>query len=129
MFIRRYQDSPGLYQVTKPVDHAEGPVWIPEKNALYFVDIHNGQVNCYNYGTGNLKTLTLGGEVSIVLPSKYDPDLLIIAQNRSVVTVNWDGYEDKDVNTEALTTVANQFPTSRFNDGKADRQGRLWFGK
>ncbi|KAL1497758.1 hypothetical protein ABEB36_008661 [Hypothenemus hampei] len=27
-----------------------------------------------------------------------------------------------------LTTVSQQFPQSRFNDGKADKQGRVWIG-
>lgn len=123
-------ESPGLYQVTASVDHAEGPTWDARKGVLYFVNIHDGQVNCYNYFTDTVKTLTLAGDVAIVVPSKNDPNLLIIANNRSLVEVEWDGTEDKVVQTPTvITTVSEQYPTSRFNDGKADKEGRLWFGK
>lgn len=118
-----------LTQVTDPVDHAEGPFWDPRSEKLYFVDIHSGKVLSYNYNTNAVYSLSLGGDVSIVLPSKTDPNLLIVAKNRSVLAVEWNGNSNKETGQLELTTVAENFPTSRFNDGKADKEGRLWFGK
>lgn len=94
---------------------------------LYFVDMYTGRVLSYEHNTKKTHALSLGGDVSIVALSKNDPDLLIVANNRSVVAVRWNGVESES--PVVLTTVAEDHPTSRFNDGKPDREGRLWFGK
>lgn len=123
--------QPTITQATEPVDHAEGPVWDYRTQLLYFVDIHSGKIFAYKNGSDGIKSIKLGGEVSIVIPTKTDPSLFIVAQNRSVTAVKWDG-EGSDLRAEdikVLTTVAKDFPTSRFNDGKADKKGNLWMGK
>lgn len=125
---RTFLDLPAIQQVTAPVDHAEGPVWDHRKNVLYFVDIHAGAVLCYKYFTKELNSIHFAGTVGMVAPSRDNPDVLMVANNRSVLGVKWDGYGDIQ-GTQLLTTVANNFPTSRFNDGKPDSKGRLWFGK
>lgn len=122
-------NSFSLSKVTEPVDHAEGPFWDPRSEILYFVDIHNGKVYSYNYNNNAVNYLSLGGDVAIVVPSKQNPNLLIVARNRSVLAVEWNGNSNKETAEQILTTVAENFPTSRFNDGKADKEGRLWFGK
>lgn len=113
--------------MTAPVDHAEGPVWDIRKNILYYVDIHSGKILSYNYYTHELNSVTFHGDVAIIVPSKFNPDVLIVANNRSVLAVKWNGQTEVE-SVKLLTTVANNFPTSRFNDGKADNHGRLWFG-
>lgn len=127
MVFRTFLDLPALYQVTTPVDHAEGPVWDARKNVLYYVDIHSGLVLCYNYLTTELTSIKFDGDVATVAPSKANPDVLIVANNRSVLGVKWDG-KNSVQGVKLLTTVAHEFPTSRFNDGKPDSKGRLWFG-
>ncbi|RZC34273.1 regucalcin-like, partial [Asbolus verrucosus] len=119
--------NPLLYQLTPPVDHAESPTWDNRKGVLYFVDIHAGDIYSYEYTTGKLYSIHLNGEVTPVVSSKNDPDLLIVGLNRTIVALEWNG-KNKFYRMKQLTTVSNQFPTSRFNDGKADKQGRLWFG-
>lgn len=119
---------PGVFQLTHPVDHAEGPHWDARKNILYYVDIHSGAVLAYHYDTATVSKITLNGEVTPVVPAQKDSSLLLIGLNRSVVAVEWDG--DKKLGPqEVLATISNDFPKSRFNDGKADSKGRLWWGK
>lgn len=125
--FRTFLYTPGVHQVTAPVDHAEGPVWDARKNVLYYVDIHSGAVLCYNYHTTELYKETFTGDVAIVALSKRDPDVLFVANNRSILRIKWD-CQTKVQTAELLTTVADNFPTSRFNDGKPDSKGRLWFG-
>lgn len=116
-----------MYQVTYPVEHGEGPHWSERHNSLYFVDLHAGKILNYNPSTDKTTTLQLNGDVSIVIPTKNYPNLFVAAVNRSLVTLqlNNEGALEKQI---VLTTVANDKPTSRFNDGKADSNGRLWFG-
>ncbi|XP_060527727.1 regucalcin-like isoform X2 [Cylas formicarius] len=120
-------NTPGVYQLTPPVDHAEGPAWDGRKNVLYYVDIHSGRVLSYNFFTRSVSSITLNGQVSPVIPSKNNENLLIVGVNRTLVALEWDGEKELG-NQRVLTTVSQQFPTSRFNDGKADKMGRLWIG-
>ncbi|CAH1102761.1 unnamed protein product [Psylliodes chrysocephalus] len=120
-------DGPSVWQVTKPIGHAEEPHWDGRKNILYFVNIPAGEVYAYHYHSEILKKITLNGNVSPVVPSRRNPNLLLVGVNRSIVAVEWDG-KNKLGDRAVLTTVSKQFPGSRFNDGKADKQGRLWWG-
>ncbi|XP_074031526.1 regucalcin [Leptinotarsa decemlineata] len=120
-------DKPAVYQLTEPMDHAEGPTWDARKNILYFVNIHAGEVLAYHYDTKILRKMHLNGEVTPVIPSRKNPNLLLVGLNRSVVAVEWDG-KKKLGDQVILSTISQQFPKSRFNDGKADKQGRVWWG-
>ncbi|XP_076266797.1 regucalcin-like isoform X3 [Rhynchophorus ferrugineus] len=102
-------------------------MWDGRKNLLYFVDIHTGRVLSYNYDTKKVNFITLKGEVSSVIPAKKNENILVLGLDRSLVAVEWDG-ESEIKNQRTLTTVSQQFPQSRLNDGKADKQGRLWVG-
>ncbi|KAH1017539.1 hypothetical protein HUJ05_008163 [Dendroctonus ponderosae] len=120
-------DSPSVFQVTQPVDHSEGPIWDGRKSILYFVDIHSGRVLSYNYNTKKVNFITLKGAVTPVIPAKNNENILIVGVDRSLVALEWDG--EKELGSQrTLTTVSQQFPQSRFNDGKADKQGRVWIG-
>lgn len=121
-----FQKSPGLYQLTSPIDHGEGPVWDGRKDILYYVDIHSGNLHSYEYCSGKTNFINLEGDVTLVAPT-VNPDVLIVAVNRSVLAIEWDGKKNLG-KQRILTTVSEQFPKSRFNDGKSDKHGRLWFG-
>lgn len=110
------------------MEHGEGPVWSERHQALYFVDLHAGKIISYDPLTDTSAFLKLYGDVSVVVPVKDDPHMLIAAVNRSVIAIelNAEGLLKK---FSVLVTVANDKPASRFNDGKADSLGRLWFGK
>lgn len=125
---RQTGDGPAIYQIADPVDHAEGPTWDARKNILYYVDIHSGHVLAYHFNTNKITKINLNGDVSPVIPSRKNPNLLLVGLNRSVVAVEWDG-QKKLGEQQVLATVSNSYPASRFNDGKADKNGRLWWGK
>ncbi|KAF7286553.1 hypothetical protein GWI33_004952 [Rhynchophorus ferrugineus] len=118
--------SPTIQLITYPIDHAEGPSWDGRKNILYYVDIHTGRVFSWNYDTEEINYITLDGTVTPAVQAE-NPDIILVGLNRSVVAVEWDG-TNAIGNQEILATVAEQFNTSRFNDGKADKEGRLWWG-
>lgn len=107
--------------------HGECPTWDSRNNILYFADILNGKIYSYNHTNEEIKSITLDGLVAPIVPSKADPNLLIVGLNRSVVAVNWNK-QDNSFKTKTLVTVSGDFPESNFNDGKADKNGRLWFG-
>ncbi|XP_050303750.1 regucalcin-like [Anthonomus grandis grandis] len=120
-------DLPAIYQITEPVDHAEGPTWDSKRNMLFFVDIHAGGIYSFNFETKAVNHINLNGDVTPVIPCKTNQNMLVIGLNRSVATVEWDGTNELG-QVKVLSTVAEEFPASRMNDGKADQKGRLWFG-
>ncbi|KAF5301130.1 hypothetical protein FQR65_LT08960 [Abscondita terminalis] len=120
-------NGPAVYQVAEPIDHGEGPTWDSRTNLLYFVDIFEGRALSYNYLTNELNAIYLHGNTTPIIPTKTNPCQFIVGIERSVSLIEWDGKETV-FSKKALVTVSNQFPTSRFNDGKADKDGRLWIG-
>ncbi|ENN83259.1 hypothetical protein YQE_00382, partial [Dendroctonus ponderosae] len=120
-------DVPAIYQLTEPVDHAEEPTWDIRKNILFYVDMHSGRIFSYNYNTTEVNYVTLDGDVTPVIPSQNDDNLLIVGLNRTVLAVEWDGTNELG-EQKVLSHLAEEYPTSRVNEGKADKQGRLWIG-
>ncbi|KAL3269776.1 hypothetical protein HHI36_008836 [Cryptolaemus montrouzieri] len=118
--------SPGVYQLTSPIDHGEGPTWDPRKGVLYYVDIHSGTILSYEHCSGKTHSISLYGDVTPILPSKNEK-LFYVGLNRSLVALEWDGKNNVGKQT-ILATVSPEYPHSRFNDGKTDKRGRLWIG-
>lgn len=121
-------DGPALYQITEPLTHGECPSWDSRNNLLYFVDIHQGQIYSYNYTNKEITSIVLKGSVAPVVQSKSDPDLLIVGLDRSIVAVKWDR-ENGNYSSKTLVTLADDKSDSVLNDGKADKNGRIWYGK
>lgn len=64
-----------------------------------------------------------------MIQSKHSVDVFLVGVNRSVVAILWDSMDQTAIKQRILSTVSDDFPDSRFNDGKADSNGRLWWGK
>ncbi|CAH0558159.1 unnamed protein product [Brassicogethes aeneus] len=122
-----FGDAPTVTQITEPIDHSETPSWDGRRDMLYYVDVHTGRVLSYNYDTGKVHSITLGsGSIGPVVQTK-NKDVLLVGFNRSIVAVEWDGKNNMSKKT-VLTQVSDRFPDSHFNDGKTDKNGRLWWG-
>ncbi|XP_022920874.2 putative sugar lactone lactonase YvrE [Onthophagus taurus] len=119
--------NPCVTQVTKPVDHAEGPVWDYRTETLYYVDIHAGGLYSYHPKSNNLQHINLNGSLSVIIPSQSNTTYFFGGLNRTLTLIQWDGGKGLG-KTQNLAVVQPEYPKSRFNDGKADKQGRLWFG-
>ncbi len=99
----------------------EGPVWHPEEQKLYWVDI---QSNCfYRYA--------LGDEA----PERFDVGqpvgTVVFRESGGLVLALRDGFAFWDEAAQELDFIADpeaDKPDARFNDGKVDPQGRFWAG-
>ncbi|MGQ7862251.1 SMP-30/gluconolactonase/LRE family protein [Pseudomonas sp. 32A] len=102
----------------------ECPVWVPEENALYWVDIPNAELQRWSASSGQVQTW------------KTPQMLACIART---TTGNWvAGMEtgffqltpcnDGTLDTAPLASVEHARPDMRLNDGRCDRQGRFWAG-
>lgn len=91
------------------------------------MDIHTGTIMSYEHCSGETNSLSLYGNVTPIVASKNE-NIFFIGLNKSLVALEWDG-KNKVGKQKILVTVSPQYPSSRFNDGKADKRGRLWFGE
>lgn len=97
----------------------EGPVWVADEAALYWVDILGSTVFRW-HGEEGLRTIPVARPVSAILPRAGGG--FIGGCDDGFIALGADF---------ALSVIADPepgLPSHRFNDGKIDRAGRLWAG-
>jgi sugar lactone lactonase YvrE len=101
----------------------EGPWWSAAEQRLYWVDILGKQVHVFDPATGKNVTQTLPDIVTSVAPRDGSKGGGLVVTMRTDIAY-WDPTTSK---LESVATPPER-PGNRFNDGKCDRQGRLWAG-
>jgi L-arabinonolactonase len=99
----------------------EGPVWDPEAGVLYWVNIKDHEIHCFDPATG----------VDRLWKTPADVGSLALRRDGGLVAALKTGFFFFDPTSEVFTAVAEpeqDLPDNRFNDGKTDRQGRFWAG-
>lgn len=100
----------------------ESPLWHPAEQVLYWCDIPGRTLNRFDPRSGAHRQWPVDSEPSCCVPL-MDGGLLL-ALRRGLVRF--------DTATGAVTPLPVPLPydpaTERFNDGKADPQGRFWVG-
>lgn len=99
----------------------ESPCWHPAEQVLYWVDIPGRQLNRYNPASGTHRRW----------PFETEPASLAPLQSGGLVLAMRDGlwHFDTDSGQRRRLADAPYDPKrQRFNDGKADPQGRFWVG-
>ena len=99
----------------------ESPAWSVEDQALYWIDIHKKTINRFDPASGVNKVWNL--------PAM--PGCFALRDGNGAVIAARDGIYDFDFGTadlKKLTSTPYDSAIFRFNDGRTDRQGRLWVG-
>ncbi len=99
----------------------ESPLWHPDEQLLYWVDIPGRQLNRYDPRTGRHDAWPVPSEPACIAPLLGGGLLLAMR----------DGLWHFDTVTGGRTQLASppyDPHAQRFNDGKADAQGRFWVG-
>lgn len=97
----------------------EGPVWLPDEQALRFVDIHGGRIHRFDPRTGTGSTVEVGGKPSFVVP--VEAGGLLVGHGHTLRRF------DEGRLGEPLLTL-DMPANDRTNDATVDGDGRLWFG-
>ncbi len=106
--------------IDKPCVLGEGPIWHPDDQSLYWLDISAGQLFRYQPGNGECETFDLGqptGGFTLQQDGK-----LLLFMSEGTVTIWRDG---------TMETVIREIPEergNRFNDVIADPAGRVYAG-
>ncbi len=99
----------------------EGTLWDPKAGVLWWIDIWKKLIHRYDPATGEDRTWET---------PEYLGCIGLRARGGLVLTMA-DGFHFFDPDTGAFTPIVDpeaDMPTTRFNDGKPDRQGRFWSG-
>lgn len=99
----------------------EGPVWNPDEQAIYWVDIEGKTIQRFYPETGKLDLFTL--PVAICAFGFREKGGMVVA------TAEGFAFWDPDSNRfDPIASPEAGKEGARFNDGKVDRQGRFWAG-
>lgn len=99
----------------------EGPWWSVEEQRLYWVDITGRAVHRAALDGASYRTWEVPSEVGFLVPQRGGGGVMALR----------DGLYHLDFHTGdvvSLVPLEADRPHQRFNDGKCDPQGRLWFG-
>jgi sugar lactone lactonase YvrE len=99
----------------------ETPIWVPEEQALYWVDIGGERIHRYEPGSGAVQTWKPGVPVTAI--ARRGPGRWLLAAKTGLFF--WD--QGKAAAEFVVNPEAGR-PGLRLNDGSVDRQGRFLAG-
>lgn len=96
----------------------EGPLWLPDEQALWFVDIKRGRLHRFNTANDICDTYEVGGQPSFIV--RIDGGGLLVGSGRTLCR-----FEGGRLLPFLPLDIAGH---DRINDATVDARGRLWFG-
>jgi sugar lactone lactonase YvrE len=102
----------------------ESPVWVPEENALYWVDIPARTLHRWNASIGRVDAWKTPQMLACIARSSTGGWVAGMESGFFHIHPNDGGHLD----CKPLAHVNHARPDMRLNDGRCDRQGRFWAG-
>ncbi|MDB5993112.1 MAG: gluconolactonase [Pseudomonas sp.] len=102
----------------------ESPVWVPEENALYWVDIPAAILHRWRADSGQVETWTAPEMLACI--ARHRDGGWVAGMESGFFTLRT--HSDGSLDSQRLATVEHARPDMRLNDGRCDRQGRFWAG-
>jgi sugar lactone lactonase YvrE len=105
----------------EPSELGESPFWHPDEQMLYWVDIDGKKINRCNVFMGTVERWPMPSEPGCIAPARSG-GLVIALRDGIYRAATWGG------ELKQLVKAGHDTATTRFNDGKADPEGRFWAG-
>ncbi len=102
----------------------EGPLWVAEENALYWVDIKGRRLHRYRLNDAEAASWPMPENLAWVIPRRNHPGF--IAGTRKTIGIL--RVEGGGLVFEPKLEVEPERPGNRLNDAKADADGQIRFG-
>lgn len=103
----------------------ESPVWHAGEQALYWTDIPDRKLWCWNFFSGQTNSWPLPEMAGCIAMA---PNGWAMAMETGIFLAPPPSAGVALGPLQRLATVAHARPDMRFNDGRCDRQGRFWAG-
>ncbi|WP_460091332.1 SMP-30/gluconolactonase/LRE family protein [Pseudomonas sp. S2_E02] len=102
----------------------ESPVWVPQENALYWVDIANGGLQRWSADTGHVHAWQTPEMLACI--ARHSGGGWVAGMESGFFHLH--PHSDGSLDSERLASVEHRRADMRLNDGRCDRQGRFWAG-
>lgn len=102
----------------------ECPVWVPQENALYWVDIPHGGLQRWSAQSGEVQRWNADTMLACIARTETGGWVAGMESGFFQLIPRAGGHLD----TQLLAGVEHPRPDMRMNDGRCDRQGRFWAG-
>ncbi|MHC8362243.1 SMP-30/gluconolactonase/LRE family protein [Pseudomonas sp. LS2P72] len=102
----------------------ECPVWIPEENALYWVDIPAGGLQRWSAETGHVHAWKAPQMLACI--ARHSDGGWVAGMESGFFHLH--PHNDGSLDSNLLAPVEHARTDMRLNDGRCDRQGRFWAG-
>ncbi len=99
----------------------ESPVWHPDEQSLYWIDIQGKQIHRFDPRTRKNESFLLPEIVTCIQLCSSGGLVLTLKKNFAF-------FDPGTQHLKKLQGVEGDLPDNRFNDGKCDPQGRFWAG-
>ena len=110
-----------IVAIDAPALLGEGPVWLPEQQALWYCDIPARRLNCFDPATGALAHAEFHTDIGSFAPLRGGG--FVVALRDGI----W-RFDPATGERRQLAVAPYDGTTQRFNDGKCDPAGRFWVG-
>ncbi|MBP1183952.1 SMP-30/gluconolactonase/LRE family protein [Methylobacterium sp. PvR107] len=100
----------------------EGPVWVPERERLFWVDIEAPALRWLDLASGAAGTRPFPEPLGWIIPRAGRRDFIVGLKS---------GFAVFDLEAGRLTPIGDpepEYPDNRLNDAKVDGAGRIWAG-
>jgi xylono-1,5-lactonase len=100
----------------------EGPVWVPERGLLFWVDIEAPTLNWLDLADGATGTRPFPEPLGWIIPRAGRRDFIVGLKS---------GFATYDLEADRLVPIGDpepDDPDNRLNDAKVDGAGRIWAG-
>jgi xylono-1,5-lactonase len=101
----------------------EGPVWVPEQNRLYFVNLVGKTLHAFDADSGARHSWPLPDYICWLIPRR-DGDGWMAGLRDGIVRL----WLEPDLRIASLHKLPGADTGIRLNDAKADQAGRIWAG-
>ncbi|MHC8411562.1 SMP-30/gluconolactonase/LRE family protein [Pseudomonas sp. Hz4] len=102
----------------------ESPVWVPEENALYWVDIPAGGLQRWSAETGHVHSWTAAQMLACI--TRHSDGGWVAGMESGFFHLH--PHNEGSLDSAPLAHVDHARPDMRLNDGRCDRKGRFWAG-
>jgi sugar lactone lactonase YvrE len=102
----------------------ECPVWVPEENALYWVDIPAGGLQRWSAETGHVHAWRAPQMLACI--ARHRDGGWVAGMESGFFHLH--PHNDGSLDSNLLAPVEHTRTDMRLNDGRCDRQGRFWAG-
>lgn len=99
----------------------EGPVWCAATRTVWFVDIKQQRIHCFDTESGQGRSWNAPAQPGFM--ASIDERTFVIGLQTGL-----HGFDSVTGRFTLIREVEAGIPTNRLNDGCADARGRLWFG-